>query len=291
MKRKLIIILGGLAASIVLVWGSVVCGNTVKIFNSDGVIQTGESYDRVEVYDTPPLHTTVNMGGGSIGSPGMFTYDESTVNISGGIVDLLYTYHSSTVNISGGGVGGPYASVNESSTINIFGGLLGIEWSFSMLELYDRGTLNVDEDGIVGALTLAKDASTVNVYKGYVHHLSAMNSSTVNIYGGEVGSGWGFHVVDSSVTVNIYGYDFVYDPHWFWAEDNPIWGTGWVSKLTGYGFQDVPIKITGMPDPATNPNIHLIPEPSAVTLFAIVGLFLFRRRDAKAFCIVISKSN
>jgi len=98
--------------------------------------------------------------------------------------------------------------------------------------------------------------------------------------------------VPETSTVNIYGSGFVYEPkgEWRYYIDDPDNGM-WTSRLTGWGLDGTPITYLGMPDPATNPNIHLIPEPSSVTLFAIVGLFLFRRRDAKAFCIVISKSN
>ena len=33
------------------------------VFYYDGVIEAGEVYDRVEVYDTEPLHTTVDVYG------------------------------------------------------------------------------------------------------------------------------------------------------------------------------------------------------------------------------------
>src|SRR4030042_6509914 len=63
---------------------------TTIAFYSDGVIKKGETYDKVDVYDTPPAHTTVDMTGGQVNRPGMFTYDATTVNISGGLVAFLH---------------------------------------------------------------------------------------------------------------------------------------------------------------------------------------------------------
>lgn len=260
-------------------------------FYTDAVIQDGDFYDRVRVYDTPPLPTTVNMTGGGVGvgglldgNSGMFTYDSSLVNISGGSVDYLYTYNSSRVNISGGSVGGFGKSLNvhDSSTVSIFGGHVGFELSCSEFWIYDSAVVNIDtKDAGLSSLTFARDSSTVNIYRGYVHTLSAGDSSTVNIYGGGI-SGWGFSV-GPSAKVNIYGYGFEHNPKWYWAEDSPIWGTGWVSCFTGYGFEGIPIKIIGMPDPSANSNINLIPEPSTLVLFALGSLpLLMKNRDSHA---------
>jgi len=258
MKRKLII-LWGLAASIVLLWGSVVCGNTVKIFYSDGVIQQGESYERVEVYDTPPSHTVVD--------------------IYGRIEQELLTYDASMVNFLGGEVNG-YLEACETSVINIYTGMVFPRLSINAFYLCDSSTANVF-GGLVGAVTLAEGSSTVNVYGGWMNHLAAYDFSTVNVYGGDIGHGWGFQVVPSA-TVNIYGYDFSYNPQAWWDGTGHI-SYGWVSELTGYGPEGVPIKITGMPDPATNPNIHLIPEPATVLLLGLGGFCLLKNMQGNSF--------
>jgi hypothetical protein len=281
MKLKTEISAGFLAIAMVLFCESGVLGNTVKIFYSDGVIQQGESYERVEVYDTPPSHTTVNITGGYVGWPpdvdtGLYTYDASIVNISGGIVDYLHTHNSSTVNISGGWVGswpGPgerTISSHNSSTINVYEGGFLAGGSSAYFELFDSSTLNV-YDGDIDIFFGAFDSTTVNVYGGSFMSFRAAGNSITNIYGGEIGYPWGFDVMPSAA-VNIYGYEFVYDPHWFWAEDDLIWGTRWVSRLTGIGFDGTPIEIIDIPDPAMTPNINLIPEPGTILLLALGGL-------------------
>jgi hypothetical protein len=53
----------------------------------------------------------------------------------------------------------------------------------------------------------------------------------------------------------------------------------WISKLTGHGLDGTPITYFGLPDPALNPNINLIPEPGTFGLFGlgIVGGLLRTR--------------
>jgi hypothetical protein len=279
MKLKLIIILGGLAAGIVLVRGPVVCGNTVKIFYSDGVIQQGDGYDRVEVYDTPPSHTTVNMTGGYVGrlpvvDTGLYTYDASIVNISGGIVEYLHTNNSSTVNISGGVVGSLWTPFGETtissqdeSTINVYEGGLLFGGSFAFFYMFDLSTLNVYGGGIDSFL-ISFNPSVVNIYDGSLSMVEL--GGPVNIYGGRIGGAFPSSFYS---TVNIYGYDFVYEPHWYKTPpDDIIRGEQWVSRLTGMGLYGVPISIIDLPDPAINPNIHLIPEPGTMLLLALGGL-------------------
>lgn len=130
-----------------LVYPATVSHATMIAFYSDGVIQEGDMYDIVEVYDTPPAQTTVDMTGGQVGYPGMSTFDTSVVNILGGFVGFLQTNDSSTANISGGWVADPVfleertIGAHNQSTINVYdeGFLTG--WSFSFFELYDSSTL------------------------------------------------------------------------------------------------------------------------------------------------------
>jgi hypothetical protein len=251
---------------------------TTIAFYSDGIIQKGETYDKVDVYDTPPFHTTVDMTGGHVYDPGMFTYNSSTANILGGTVEALNAYGSSTVNIGGGGVGGHGESLraHDSSTINISGGLIGLDLSSSQVVLYDSSVMNIEmSDGFIGALIYALDSSSVSIYKGSVGHLHIEDASSVNIYGGEIGDRWGFFIKPSA-SAKIYGSGFIYDPEWRWYEDDWKWGTGWVSLFTGIGPDGVPIEITGMPDPFTSPNISLIPEPAPALLLGLGTLALGR---------------
>jgi len=285
MKRKLIF-LAGFAVIVVVFCAGGIQGNTVKIFYSDGVIQQGESYERVEVYDTPPSHTTVNMTGGHVGrSPdvdtGLHTYDASIVNISGGIVEYLHTYNSSTVNVyNGGSFGenfGDYTfELYDSSTVNVYegGGLYG--GSGTRLILYDSGTLNIS-GGQVSSLLFTKDSSIVNLYDGeLLFGFDMFDESILNIYGGYVDTFLGNSFAAPGATVNIYGYGFEYNPEGRWrCFEDVCW---WESKLIGYTFDGKPFTYWGIPDPSTNPNIHLILEPATFFLLGAGGLVMKKRR-------------
>jgi hypothetical protein len=288
MKRKLTI-LYGFVVIVVLVWGSIVCANAVKIFYSDGVIQQGESYDRVEVYDTPPLHTTVDMTGGYVGRPldvdtGMYTYDASTVNISGGFADFLHTYDSSIVNVSGGVVGNLVSlgertiTSHNSSTINVYEGGLLSGWSSSYFFMFDSSTLNVYGGDVDLFLIAFHPSVVINIYDGSLFNVELCG--TANIYGGSIGGAWPSYF--DSTAVNIYGSDFVYEPHWYKTPpDDPIRGEQWVSRLTGMGLYGVPISVIDLPDPATNPNIHLIPEAGTILLLGLGVLGVLRDRRSR----------
>jgi len=104
----------------------VICFNTnlavsgVDItFNNDGVIQAGDDYDDVWVYDTPPDITTIDMTGGEVAI--LWNYDQSVTNISGGWVAYALSFDQSTINISGGLVHEATIYSND-GTVNITGG-------------------------------------------------------------------------------------------------------------------------------------------------------------------------
>jgi len=281
---------------LVVVTAAVLCASPgqaaiEKIFYSDGVILDGEIYDRVEVYDTEPLYTIVNMTGGFIGNPGMFTYDYSTLNISGGTVEFLYTYDSSTINISGGQVsnvnvpGETTIGAHDSSTINAYQGGSLIGGSGAFFELWDSSKLNVYGGGIALFLT-AHDHSVVNIYDGFLFDIVLAGDSMVNVYGGKIETFLFNDYVPNTTTVNIYGYDFQYTPEGRWML--PIGGEGegwWISKLTGYGFNGIAITWWGLPDPDTHDNINLIPEPTTLLLLGLGSLALIRKCNmGKALC-------
>jgi hypothetical protein len=233
---------------------------TTIAFYSDAVIKEGDVYDNVEVHDTPPAHTTLDLYGQIDGN--VILYDASTLDFvfPGSIRLDLVASGASTVNIRQEG-GMPFPSL-----------------SLSSFSLWQSSTGNIFS-GFVGALTLAQGSSTVNVYAGNLNGLHAYDGSTLNIYGGEIGTGWGCSVNDEA-TANIYGYAFEYDPQAWWDGSGRI-SDGWVSELTGFGPGGIPIRITGISDPSTNPNIRLIPEPCTVVLLGlgVVGLLGKRSVD------------
>jgi hypothetical protein len=244
-------------------------------------ITDGWELDKVELYDleyvidgypSPSLWppTRVDMTGGQVGdssdwNSGMFTYESSTFNVSGGTVDYLHTHDSSTVNISGGVVSHYDCSrtetitANESSIVNVYDGALLFGGSFCIFNLYDSSTLNV-YGGDVTLFVLPRNSSIVNIYDGYFGiGIIPHDYSTANVYGGYIDSYTGAtDPPDETATVNIYGYDFDYDPNARWRGD-PCDGW-WDSKLTGYGADGTGITYWALPDPSTHSNINLIPD-------------------------------
>lgn len=279
--------------AVVLHPGTVSYATTIA-FYSDGVIRAGDEYDRVDVYDTPPFHTTVDMTGGAIGrrgylDTGVFSYDSSTVNMTGGYAYHLYTHDSSTVNISGGAVEDVYlmfetiVAAYDSSVINVYdGGLIAGAPNLAFFELFDSSELNV-YGGAVGPSIFARNSASLNVYGGMLYNLVISGWSSVNIYGGYVDTFLENDSLPSTATMNFYGWGFEYQAEAVWVYfDDPPEGW-WISKLTGYGFDGNAITYIGLPDPALNPNIKFIPEPSAVLFCALGGLWLVRKRNTRRF--------
>jgi len=85
-------------------------------FTSDANIQTGDTYNGVSIYDTPPNHTTVTMTGGTV-HDSMNVCNASTLNMSGGNVNGLNAFGQSMVNISGGSIGG--VTVYDNATVTV----------------------------------------------------------------------------------------------------------------------------------------------------------------------------
>jgi len=280
MKRKLMGLWGCVLVTVLAYPGTPAHATTIA-FYSDGVIQPGDAYDIVEVHDTPPFQTTVDMTGGDVGrsdnyDSGLFAYDSSTVNISGGRVTYLRTYNSSSVNISGGWVGDwevQSIRAHDTSNINVYNGANLVGDSFGSLDVFDSAVLNV-YGGLLNLFVVAWDSSVVNVHGGYLFQLGQGANSTVNIYGGYMEVFGRNIVVPETATMNIYGYGFNYEPEAEWRSWNGPADGWWVSKLTGHGFDGVPITYWGLPDPAAFPNITLIPEPATVMLLLAGGIFL-----------------
>ena len=148
---------------------------------SDAMIQEGDYYDTVvNVYDTPPDYTTVDMTGGFVHN--LRPYDSSIINMTGGEIQTLETFITSTANISGGSIYGVSA--------------------------WDYTTVNLSVTGNVTTLG-ARVSGTINMMGGTAEYLGALDSGTVNIYGGLITESLGAW---NDAVVNIYGYDFNYDP-------------------------------------------------------------------------------
>lgn len=146
---------------------------------SDAVIQEGDYYDTVvNVYDTPPDYTTVDMTGGFVHN--LRSYDSSIINMTGGEILTLGAYITSIANVSGGDV---YS-----------------------LRAWDSATVNFSDDARSLSLVAGGDFGTVNMTGGSTEYLRAGYSGTINIYAGLVTDS--LNAWDSAM-VNIYGYDLV----------------------------------------------------------------------------------
>jgi hypothetical protein len=134
MKTKIIIIL----ASAMLLLSSQVQAIDIDFYH-DATIEDGDLYGIVDVYDTPPDTTTVDMFGGSLIT--LRAKDSSIVNIyDGEIVGSIESHNLSTVNIYGGAVTLEFLGVSDTSTLNIYGGdlLVGNSPGFS-----ESSTVNI----------------------------------------------------------------------------------------------------------------------------------------------------
>ena len=248
-------------------------------FYSDGVIEDGDVYSEdIGIYDTLPLHTTVDMTGGWV-QKRIYTHDQSTLNISGGSVDgWVQSLGESTVNLSGGFVGEFITAESSigniildgearrivstaSSEINIWAGIhLG-------LQVKDSSETNIF-GGEISDITRVYDFSTINITGGILSTLEIHSTATANLYGGELEV---LQVVDDDKAdvVNIYGYGLAKIPY------GGLNGDGIV---TGFWTDGTPFLIN-LYNPNTYSHINLVPEPATLGLVLMGGLVgLLRKR-------------
>lgn len=145
-----------------------------KDFYSDGNIVSGEQWTNVNIYDTPPNHTMINMTGGNVIE--ITCYDASTLNMSGGrIGSELWALEQSTVNISGG-------------------------WIYG-LSAYNNATVNLSQDANIFNVAIC-DSGILNMANGSVSRISVRDSAIFNLSGGTISDGFG---ATAFATVNVFG--------------------------------------------------------------------------------------
>lgn len=226
-------LLSAIIVLLVLLTGGRAYGLLDKTFTSSGQILPGEEWNNVFIYNDD---TIVDMLGGLVDGIGI--YDASTVNVTAGHVNTLDALEFSTANVSGGFVYGLHAKNNS---IVIF------------------------SDDASGTSIGARDFGTLNMNGGTTDLIGVIDSGTLNLYGGLITESLGaWH----DAVVNIYGYDFNYDP---------MGGSLDGGQLTGFWLDDTPftIDLYGI---ETYSHINLIPEPSSLILLCLGGLILRRRR-------------
>ncbi|HIJ53264.1 MAG TPA: PEP-CTERM sorting domain-containing protein [Planctomycetes bacterium] len=214
---------------------------TDKDFYSNGVIQHGDEYSNVGVYDTVGDHTIVDMTGGTVDS--LCAHHESIVNVGGGDIAMLRS--------------------RASSSVNVFGG--------SIYELYadDRGTVHIWDNAHVDILRTRSDSMTT-VAGGTLGLISASRFGSVNLIGGLI---YDYLAAGDSGIINIYGY------HLTKIDTGGHYGSGFVSGewLDKTAFN---IDLSG-PGTYSRIIFHEIPEPATVLLIVIGSVCLGKRRSMK----------
>ena len=179
------------------------------------------NYGLINIYDTPPNSTTVNM--------------------YGGFADYISTFDSSTLNFFDGSA---QIGANNNSIINITGGTL------NGADAYNYGTVNF-YNGAISTSLGAYDYGISNLYGGTIDHMGAVGSGEVNIYSGLIMDS--LSAYESSI-LNLYAYNFYYDPTGGNYDGGKITGN-WILDdvyfdISLYG-SDTFSHINVVPEPAT----------------------------------------
>lgn len=226
-----------------------------KIFTSDGIINEGDRYHNVSIYDTPPHRTTVSMFGGWVSL--IQSYDSSIFSMTGGTTEAC-AYNQSTFNVGGGTI----YTLNsyDYSNINLFGGFV------YGLYAYGTGTVNVFDNANLDILR-ARGYSIADVTGGTLDLISASQFGTVNLLGGLVSD---YLAAGDSGIINIFGYNLSKSP------TGGHYGFGFVSgewaDRTAFN-----INLSGA-DTYSRVILYQIPEPATVLLIVIGSIVLRRRR-------------
>ena len=120
---------------------------TVVDFHTDAVIQEGDAYDVVNVWD----NANVVMLGGVVRN--VYTRDTSTLHIAGGeVISGVQSFDASSVQFAGGMGGGMYLSFTDWSVIHLTGGIQAAHVSAfvgSTVNIYGYGFSEEDRGGTV----------------------------------------------------------------------------------------------------------------------------------------------
>jgi len=155
-------------------------------FYSDATIGSGDVYDWVYVYDTPPDYTIVDMYDGSVFV--FVTYDSSTVNIYGGELEWgIVAYELSTVNIYDGTILIDNPLFGDSSTVNIYGGDIRLGApsfdEFATLNIYGYD-FNYNGFTLTGFLSDDSPFEFIEIYPSDYAHINLIpEPATILLFG------------------------------------------------------------------------------------------------------------
>ena len=246
-------------ATIVLIWAGLPlsAGNCAANLNwdiySDAVINEGDVYDRVNVYDSTAGNTRLEMLGGLAGE--LAVHDSSTVKMGGGDINSLFMLDTSLASISGGRVGSIFA--HDSSSVDVSAGHIG------SLDATEYAVISFKGDATAEYLR-GRSFSLVNIDGGRIERLGAWNSAIINIHGGLIVEGIGTRGFDG--TINVFGYDL---------GKTSIGGRYGYGEVYGFFADDTAFTISlGL---GIHHHVKLVPEPGSLLLVAL-GAPLLRRR-------------
>ena len=220
----------------------------------DFVLMDSEHLDVVAYHATGTLFNTSTadvLAGGSIQNA--YVNGEAILYVrSGGSVGDLYAYGSSTTNVAGGSV--YELNAYNTSNFDMSGGNVANH-------LYARDSSSVDVSGGNIPYLYAHNSSSMDISGGSVSNLYATNTSTITLHGNHFQSTAGLSLVEYDVIGGVPQYDVV--------------GTGILAGKWADGTAWM-INVNQNDGGAT---IQAVPEPAMLSLLALGGLALLRRRS------------
>lgn len=223
-------------------------------------------------FESPGLWTTLNMlDGASVLSPYRIRgYADSTVTVSGGLIDRLHAYDNSQVTTSGGHINEIHTHDNSQVTASD-----GAIWH---LIAFDDSQVTVSDGSM--SLLFTVDDSRATVSGGVIETINASGRSQVDFLYGSI-EGW--LMADFEGILTIHGSDFAIDgTDVGYIEISSILGRRYHDdpdrQLTGTLLNgsrlDVPFNI------GDNAKIILVPEPATLLLLTLGAFVLRKRRKA-----------
>jgi len=233
-------------------------------------------YDRILVdYEMPGAKTTVNwLAGADNGNNRFDCYEDSIVNVSGGIIgNELRSFNNSQVDISSGSTK-TIRSLGESQ-VNISGGTI------SGPLLPEDNSYIAMSGGMIDSVYAVHD-SRIDVAGGAIENdIFASYNSRITISGGQIGSGGRF-ISTYSATITIEGLNFAVDtvPTGSCILTNPLGGSHWDYSRNVSGTLANGESFARLCNIGFSGRIELIevPEPCTLSLLILGGLAILRKR-------------
>ena len=228
--------------------------------------------------------THVDFIDGGYTSEDIFLYNNATLDMSGGVLDnFLYAYDNASINFSGG-INNYRIYANNNSHITISGGSVGQE-----TVAFDNSHIEVT-GGVLPDLYPVDDA-TITVTGGSLGILRVYANALMSIYGGSN---------ISELSANGYGIIELYGTEFF-VNGVPLQDGDKLTSYTTYGSpsaryfvgqitgtladgsnldNEFLIAGTGGNTDRANIYVHIVPEPTTLSLAVVLllGIVLRRRR-------------